>query len=239
MVFSFASTVSRTLDALRGQGRLSEGVSLANGGRLRILIQASTEPLRTQFGSNSVDSRIVAVALAQYKAFPDIPTILVSKDINLRIKADALGLQAEDYETDRIFLQDLYTGMFERQVGADKMTAFRSNGELEIAPGKARCGIYAHRPLVCSNFPASLQRGVVTIREDTVCGPGSWNLATMDLPTYRRDLTRDQSARAEHRQVMRAWNKVVDDSRWEATPEDLYEYLLKCPLEGEAQGHKS
>lgn len=110
---------------------------------------------------------------------------------------------------------------------------------MEIAPGKARCGIYAHRPLVCSNFPASLQRGVVTIREDTVCGPGSWNLATMDLPTYRRDLTRDQSARAEHRQVMRAWNKVVDDSRWEATPEDLYEYLLKCPLEGEAQGHKS
>lgn len=109
---------------------------------------------------------------------------------------------------------------------------------MEIASGRARCGVYAHRPLVCSTFPLSLQRGVVTTREDTVCGPDSWNLATMDLPAYRRDLTRDRSARAEHRQVMRAWNKIVDVRGWKATPEDLYEYLLNCPLEAAARGHE-
>ena len=70
------------------------------------------------------------------KAQPKNATILVSKDINLRIKADALGLQAEDYENDRVLIQDLYTGMIEMSVNAEKLAAFRANGELEINGGK-------------------------------------------------------------------------------------------------------
>jgi PhoH-like ATPase len=127
-----ARAVSRTLDELRKQGRLSEGVPLANGGRLRILIQS--ENGHPAFGNN-VDSRIIAQALAIQKADPKIPTILVTKDINLRIKADALGLQAEDYETGRVYITDLYTGMFELKVTAEKMTSFRANEELELPAG--------------------------------------------------------------------------------------------------------
>ena len=78
-----------------------------------------------------MDNRILSLAAAIQKAQPKNPTILVSKDINLRIKADALGLQAEDYETDRVFITDLYTGMMEMTVSADKMAAFRANGELD------------------------------------------------------------------------------------------------------------
>jgi PhoH-like ATPase len=44
----------------------------------------------------------------------DLPVVLVSKDTNLRIKADALGLVAEDYETDKIDIDDLYTGTMEK-----------------------------------------------------------------------------------------------------------------------------
>ena len=130
-----ARTVSRTLDGLRGQGRLSEGVKLSNGGNLRIVFSKHTENSIATNGRNSVDSRIVALALEVQKASPKTPTILVSKDINLRIKADALKLQAEDYETDRIRIQDLYTGMFELTVTAEKMVAFRVNGELELNGG--------------------------------------------------------------------------------------------------------
>ena len=67
---------------------------------------------------------------------PKSQTILVSKDINLRIKADALGLQAEDYENDRVLLKDLYTGMIELTVPAAKLAAFRANGELELNGGQ-------------------------------------------------------------------------------------------------------
>jgi PhoH-like ATPase len=132
-----ARTVSRTLDGLRNHGRLSEGVALENGGRLRIVFQGKRENGGGLSLSDhrAVDSRIVTLGLAVQQEEPGKPAIIVSKDINLRIKADALGLQAEDYETDRILLSELYTGMFEKQVSPDKLTALRANGELELADG--------------------------------------------------------------------------------------------------------
>src|SRR3954447_17302983 len=132
-----ARTVSRSLDALRGQGSLSEGVTLENGGRLRIIFEKQNGVAKAQlvFGNQTVDSRIVALALVVQKAQPKSPTILVSKDINLRIKADALGLQAEDYETDRVLIKDLYTGMVDMLISAEKMAAFRTNGELDLNGG--------------------------------------------------------------------------------------------------------
>lgn len=135
-----ARTVSRTLDSLRSQGRLSEGVRLANGGQLKVVVNKKAAngnghgngaPLQ----DDTPDSRIVAVALNIHRNEPEMPAILVTKDINLRIKADALGIAAEDYETDRIFLTDLYTGLFEKQVSPDKLLQFRSNGELELNGG--------------------------------------------------------------------------------------------------------
>ena len=79
-----------------------------------------------------MDSRIVNLALAIQRAEPKVPTILVTKDINLRIKADIVGLEAEDYESDRVPLTDLYTGMFEMNISAEKMARFRTEGELDL-----------------------------------------------------------------------------------------------------------
>ncbi|MFB9833547.1 YkgJ family cysteine cluster protein [Actinoallomurus acaciae] len=102
---------------------------------------------------------------------------------------------------------------------------------MEIAAGRARCGVYAHRPLVCSTFPLSIQRGVVTPREETICDIDSWNLAGMDLPACRRELIQDRSAREEHRQLIQAWNKIVDASDRESTPQELYDWLMDYPVE--------
>ena len=88
------------------------------------------------FNANTVDNRILSLAAGIQKAQPRNPTILVSKDINLRIKADALGLQAEDYETDRVFIKDLYTGMIERPVSPQQLASFRANGEWELDAGR-------------------------------------------------------------------------------------------------------
>ena len=62
--------------------------------------------------------------------------MVITPDINLRIKADAIGLKAEDYETDRVFIKDLYSGTREFPMSADKLAAFRANGELEANGGK-------------------------------------------------------------------------------------------------------
>ena len=133
-----ARQVSRMLDGFRGEGSLSEGVKLPNGGKLKVAFQKNGNGNGDShiLNGNSVDNRILALAAGIQKAQPKNPTILVSKDINLRIKADALGLQAEDYENDRVHIQDLYTGMIELSVSTEKMAAFRANGELEVNGGK-------------------------------------------------------------------------------------------------------
>ena len=132
-----ARMVSRMLDGFRGDGSLSEGVKLPNGGKLKIVFQKNGHNNgEVHFNGNSVDNRILWLAASIQKAQPKNATILVSKDINLRIKADALGLQAEDYETDRVFITDLYTGMMEMSVSPDKLAAFRAKGELELSGGK-------------------------------------------------------------------------------------------------------
>ena len=132
-----ARAVSRTLDSLRTQGHLSEGVKLTNGGCLRIVFHDPKDNGSTVFGNKTVDSRIVTLAKAIQKENAKVKTIVVSKDINLRIKADALGLDAEDYETDRVLLTDLYTGMVEITVAADVLNSFRAKGEIEV-PGQKK-----------------------------------------------------------------------------------------------------
>jgi PhoH-like ATPase len=132
-----ARGVSRMLDSFRGQGRLSEGVRLPNGGKLKIVFQKNgVVHIEAGLSANSVDNRILTLAAGIQKAQPRNPTILVSKDINLRIKADAMGLQAEDYETDRVYIKDLYTGMIERTVSSQQIASFRANGELVLDGGK-------------------------------------------------------------------------------------------------------
>jgi PhoH-like ATPase len=133
-----ARTVSRMLDGFRGDGSLSEGVTLPNGGKLKIAFYKNghTNNGDGGFSGNTVDNRILLLAASVQKAQPKNSTVLVSKDINLRIKADALGLLAEDYETDRVFITDLYTGMADMSVSTDRMAAFRANGELDLETGK-------------------------------------------------------------------------------------------------------
>ena len=133
-----ARTVSRMLDSFRGDGSLSEGVKLPNGGKLKIVFSRNGHSTNgdAAFNANTVDNRILSLAAGIQKAQPRNPTILVSKDINLRIKADALGLAAEDYETDRVFITDLYTGVREMSVSSAKIGEFRAKSELVLDGGR-------------------------------------------------------------------------------------------------------
>src|SRR3989442_12901359 len=78
-----ARTVSRTLDSLRAQGHLSEGVNLSNGGRLRIIFQNKGGNGNVTIGDNTVDGRSVAVALGIQKGHPHTRTLPIRKHIAL------------------------------------------------------------------------------------------------------------------------------------------------------------
>ncbi len=133
-----ARQTSRMLDSLRQKGSLINGIELKGGGRLRVALchQESLDNLPAELysggGGDGADNAILAVALA-IKQRCDAPVVMVSKDTNMRIKADTLGLTAEDYETDKIDVDDLYTGIGEILVSAEQMSAlFQPDAAVDI-----------------------------------------------------------------------------------------------------------
>ena len=119
-----ARQTSRMLDALRSRGSITEGIELENGGRIRVALahREALDKLPPELEADGGDNSILAVAL-EVKQQCDCPVVMVSKDTNMRIKADALGLTAEDYETDKIDVGDLYTGMGEVLVSAEQISS--------------------------------------------------------------------------------------------------------------------
>ncbi len=129
-----ARWISRFLDGLRQRGHLAEGVPLEGGGTLRVVFDPSDGDGLPSRANGSVDNAILKIAKRIQSE--DGPLILVTKDINLRIKADALGLTAEDYETDRVLLDELYTGQTELEVQAAEIEELRAVGTLPLPEGE-------------------------------------------------------------------------------------------------------
>lgn len=127
-----ARQVSRLLDDLRSTGSLSKGVTLESGGTLRIEIYEQQAIKSLPAGlTDSNDNRILAVAMDLKSRSAVEAVILVSKDTNLRIKADALGLVAEDYESDKVEIEELFKGTAELKVTAEQVDRFHGQGWLD------------------------------------------------------------------------------------------------------------
>lgn len=128
-----ARWVSAFLDKLRVIGHLDSGVSLGESrGILRVeLNHQEIDKLPPTLDRNKVDNRIIAVALALKQSI-SIPVVLVTKDINMRVKADALGISAEDYESDKIEIEEVYTGTKILKVEPDIIDRFYSTGEVIV-----------------------------------------------------------------------------------------------------------
>ncbi|MFH2007787.1 MAG: PhoH family protein [bacterium] len=125
-----ARLVSRYMDRLRTNGgKLAEGCALESGGTLRVAMGESS-PIDVQRGSAIMDSRILAVALKVKADAPELNTIFVTQDVNLRVRADVLGLTAEDFEADKISIDELYPGCSELDVSVEDVDRFFADGEI-------------------------------------------------------------------------------------------------------------
>jgi PhoH-like ATPase len=146
-----ARYVSRLIDSYRQMGNLSEGIEIAQGGSLRVAFcHAQTlEQLPPELHGGNGDNSILAVAL-EYKARCDCQVIVVTKDTNLRIKADAVGLLAEDYESDKVDIEELYSGAAEVLVSAEQLDVFHHKGSLtlegEFVPNQCLTLVNAAKP---------------------------------------------------------------------------------------------
>ena len=109
-----AREFARTLDSLTGTAIFNGGVSLGKGkGKVRVgFSRGISSEIKELFTEDNPDHRILSVAMDFVKRQKDSSSvILVTKDVNLRMKAKALGIHAEDYTTDRVSsVEELYSG---------------------------------------------------------------------------------------------------------------------------------
>src|SRR3954466_3627225 len=109
-----ARSVIRHLDRLREQGNLSDGIDIKEtGGRVRIVLEED-QKLCPGLTANTPDNRIICTALALKQQGRRV--VFITKDINARIKGDALGLDTEDFEAQKVDVDHLYTGWREHAV---------------------------------------------------------------------------------------------------------------------------
>jgi PhoH-like ATPase len=126
-----ARIVSRKLDELRTHGVISKGIALNEGGELRVEVNHQ-EAIHFPKGldPHKADNRILALAY-NLQNEEKSPVVLITKDLNLRIKADVMGIVAEDFYNDKVDYQELYPGFRETHVSRHFLDRFyRENGLL-------------------------------------------------------------------------------------------------------------
>jgi len=124
-----ARRVIRQLDQLRDRGRLGEGVALDNGGTLQIFTEKD-RCLDPGLDLSKSDNRILAVAYTLQQQGETVT--FVSKDINARLKADALGLAVRDFEKQKVNFDELYRGHREVPVAPAVIADFSKQDALDL-----------------------------------------------------------------------------------------------------------
>lgn len=126
-----ARQVARQLDDMREKGCLSDALEMENGGTLTVAL-GHRSPLNSPGDSRKMDNLILEIALEIRDRDPDVQTVLVTKDVNMRVRGDALGLQTTDYDEQNVRIEELYSGSSEIEIGGDMIDEFYAEGRLHM-----------------------------------------------------------------------------------------------------------
>jgi PhoH-like ATPase len=123
-----ARQVIRQLDQLRLNGNLGQGVKMDNGGTLQIYHERDL--VEHGLDMRIADNRILGVAYTLLKQGNKV--IFVSKDINARLKADALGIEVMDFEKEKVNFDELFSGHCRQEIAGARIDEFYANKKLDI-----------------------------------------------------------------------------------------------------------
>ena len=149
-----ARDVNRRLDDLRKLGSLRDGIKMLNGGILKVVpVESGTKlNLPGELDATKVDNIIIALAY-QLSQKCDETYVLVSKDVNVRIKCDSLGIKCEDYLKMRVTSdpQKFYRGVEVIEVEEALVDQFYADGELTLPSDVVRDKLFPNQVVVIKN----------------------------------------------------------------------------------------
>ncbi len=136
-VGSNARQIIRIFDEMRASGSLYHGVKIVpenpNSG-VAYVHSYDESCLPSEWDSQDPDNQIIATALTLKNKNPETPVIMVSRDINLRVKCDSVDLKAQDYQESQVVesLSEVYTGFKKIPVTSGAIDSFYVEKELEV-----------------------------------------------------------------------------------------------------------
>lgn len=155
--------VSRHLDDLRVKGDISKGIQLERGGYLKVDMFNHDCNGVDSLKEAIPDNKILGVAYRLKIQNPDKKVILISKDTNLRIKANVLGIFAEDYSSDKVANLDyMYTGVVVHYVEGEVINQLYSAKEVDVNMIPDLPKMYPNQYIVLKNMSSS-QRGIARL----------------------------------------------------------------------------
>ena len=144
-----ARMIVRHLDKIRSLGSLKDGVKLENGTIVQIVFEdlnAGAEKLRLNV--DIADNKILMIAYSMLVRGYDV--VFITKDINARIKADAIGLKSQDYVRGLVLAENYYKGWQEFQVSGHELRQELPNTLKELAENNG---------IVCNEFVVLMSKG--------------------------------------------------------------------------------
>ncbi len=144
-----ARNFSRFIDDLRSLGALNEGVVLESGGTLIISVDLIAESKNLPIDVSLNDNLILSSALALKQRGEDV--LLVTKDINLRLKSDILGIPADDYGQVDVTLEELYSGQRIFEISGDRLKEYESSRFLALDEDE-QMGVFANEYFILQEF---------------------------------------------------------------------------------------
>ena len=126
--------VIRQLDSLRAKGTLAEGVEWnGHGGTVRVEFSdlSSCKERPDWFIEDTPDNRIIGVAWTLTQQ--GHPAVMITKDINVRLKSDALGITTEDFEAEKVDIDRLYAGYRTLAVPSEVIDQLYEEKQIELA----------------------------------------------------------------------------------------------------------
>ncbi|MBT3381631.1 MAG: PhoH family protein [Lentisphaerae bacterium] len=190
--------VAHILDDLRNKGRLGEGIQLSNGGTLRIVCEP-TDPSLSRAGldrQKRVSNSLLSVAMRLRRGTAGADTTVVTKNVHLRLTADALGIVAQDYSVDRFTDTDVYTGWHTMTVSPETMARLKDGkkGRPEGLSGAPNEYVYAE--------------SATGEREAAFCRILDTRTEMLEIPTLREDIV---GLKALNREQAFAFDALLDD----------------------------
>ncbi len=163
-----ARVAARNIDALRNKGKLYKGVEINDGGIFKIVLNTNHVNWPSVLKEDKNDNLILKTAyfLLEENKDKNIPVIFVSKDLNARIKASVLGLEVQDYNKEKVKMDQFEKGWLEIEVAPEIINEFYKNKGISVEKLNSNISFYPNCYLLLRSTANSKDTAIAKYNEN-------------------------------------------------------------------------